>query len=69
MKRVEKEVNGVVQMRWSSTRWMRCNCSTHVGKTPVNRDVNGSGNIGMNLVAWAKGELENTTWRFWSERD
>jgi hypothetical protein len=33
----------------------------------VNRDVNGSANIGMNLVSWANGHLENTTWRFWDE--
>jgi hypothetical protein len=34
----------------------------HVGTDKVNRDSNASANIGLNLILFANGYLERTTW-------
>jgi hypothetical protein len=53
---------GVTTLVKSSTRWFRCTHRDHVGTDKVNRDSNASANIGLNLILFANGYLERTTW-------
>jgi transposase len=58
--------SGVEEWRWKQTRTFECNHETHQGTRKINRDKNASANIALNVILFAFGALDDTTWKIGS---